>query len=204
LVFVAAAVQGLLLKSTRLGWFMAGVIVSGAVVDFVYRLRTLDGSDSRRKGALAEQWTAEELNRRKNWTVFHNLEMGPGDTDHIAVSEDGIFLFETRFTTHEWRLQGDALRGAVGDHLASVSRRAWRVTHHLRRAGVAEVTPVLVVWGVSPSGSPIQVAGNVTVVWAQSPDWVFLLEGTALDPATTSKAKAELRSFQERQLASTG
>jgi len=168
--------------------------------DFIHRLRMIGGSDSWRKGALAGQWTAEELSRREDWELFHGLKMGPGDIDHVAVSKDGVFVFETKFTNHAWRLQGEALWGAVGDHLASVARRAWRVAGHLRRTGVSEVTPVLVVWGTQPDGSPpIQPAGNVTVVWARNPDWVFLIEGVPIAAETVSKAVSELRSFQEGQ-----
>jgi hypothetical protein len=200
---MCGALQVVLWQSSRIGWLVAGLVVGGGAVDFVYRMRMIDGSDSWRKGALGEQWTADELKRRKNWTVFHGLRMGPGDIDHVAVSEDGVFVFETKFTTHPWRLRGDALQGAVADHLASVARRAWRVTGHLGRVGVSLVTPVLVVWGPQPEGSPpIQQAGNVTVVWARNPDWVFQLEGEPIFAETASKATAELRTFQERQLAS--
>lgn len=62
-------------------------------------------------GAEGERKTAQELRRldSSHWFVVHDVESGYGNYDHIAVSEAGVFLLDSKYLGGSVDLRGDEL-----------------------------------------------------------------------------------------------
>ena len=109
------------------------------------------------QGAWGEQQTEEELNRLgAGWLVEHDVARERGNWDHVAVSQAGVFMIETKWTSRSAAVEGDELRfgpvaypgaafrgAAVGlrDALATLTGQPpW-------------VTAVVAVWGTFEQGA---------------------------------------------------
>jgi hypothetical protein len=149
-------------------WVLAGAnagVYLGLAPFWVLLFRVATGLAHRGMGADAEVWTADELRKlnRQRWTVFHDVPLGAGNVDHVAVGPGRIYAIETKWTAREDTER--FLKGAAG--------QAWRGANALRAALVAqgvdrEVVPLLVVWGpkhLARIGERPQMVGRTRVVF---------------------------------------
>jgi hypothetical protein len=148
---------------------------------WVLMLRVTTGLAHRGMGAEAEVWTADELKHLddQRWTVFHDVPIGAGNVDHVAVGPGRIYAIETK-----WTARTDTerfLKGAAGQ--TARGARALRVAL-ASRGVVREVVPLLVVWGprhLSRVGEQPRMIGPVRVVaGGASAHWLARMKG-ALD-----------------------
>lgn len=147
-----------------------------------------------RFGAVAEQWTADLLERLPpGWTVFHGRKLAgyANDYDHLLVSPCGTAV--VGLDTKRWNaspswptrlVDGRVHCGSEDRHgqVEAVARYAARLHKALGMPGVV-VWPLLVV-----HGSPV--AGGVLA--AQAPAWagpVYVLSPSYLVPTLASAPK---------------
>lgn len=147
----------------------AGLTAVAAVLCFVVLMN--DGSYTWRRGADAEELTADLLHRRlPDWDVVHGMFLVSADIDHVVVGPGGVVAVETKWTTVDWETQ----RGKSRTYLAALHqarRSAERLQRYLRSKGLeAEVDAMLVIWG---RGAPSFGEGRKRV------DGVLVVDGTA-------------------------
>jgi hypothetical protein len=176
----------------------------GLVPFWVLMLRVSTGLAHRDMGADAEAWTADALEglQSRRWAVYHDVPIGAGNVDHVAVGPGRIYAIETK-----WTARSDTerfLKGAAGQ----ASRGATALQTSLATHGVErEVVPLLVVWGprqLSRIGERPRMVGKTRVVAGRAHgDWLPRMEA-ALDrlevdwPAT--RAVADLIEREEQQV----
>jgi hypothetical protein len=162
----------------------AGIYL-GLVPFWVLMLRVGTGLAHRGMGAEAEVWTAGELKQldAERWTVFHDVPIGAGNVDHVAVGPGRVYAIETKWTARDDTER--FLKGAA----AQTCRGAAALRKALADRGVdREVVPLLVVWGpkhLSRIGEkPLMVGRARVVAGAASEDWLARMKG-ALDRLDT-------------------
>ncbi len=102
------------------------------------------GSSTRDMGALAEQWTSNELRllRDRGWRVINHVVLRHWDIDHVAVGPGGVLVVQTKWSSDE-----------AGMHdLATVTRQLKKDAEDVRlmlkaRLAGAPARAVVVVWG---------------------------------------------------------
>ncbi|GAA5334986.1 MULTISPECIES: nuclease-related domain-containing protein [Thermus] len=77
------------------------------------------------------------------WRVFHDVDLGGENADHVVVGPPGVFNVEVKNYTGKIRAtpKGLWIRGERRDDLV---RQAWRQAHKLRELLGVEVEPLLV------------------------------------------------------------
>jgi hypothetical protein len=123
-------------------------------------------------GSWAEGWTREVLRHRDlDWSVHDDLFLGPGNIDHVAVTQDEVLVVESKYRGHSKRPDRDRHRSDV----EQAAKEAWRVKQDLRARGldVSRVVPVIVVWGPGGAHLPfLDSSSKVEVVSGQEfKDW---------------------------------
>jgi hypothetical protein len=152
-----------------------------------------DGGKRYRDGLVGEANTIAALRRRSNWELFH-VRFDNVDADVVAVSEAGIIVFESKYTSGEWRIESGRLIGPSKDplpqcHFVARKIRLLLLSYRIKAA----TTPVLVLWGPQLRRGTDSVAcidGVQVVIGGASRDWLDLLEGNPIDPGTV-KASIE-------------
>lgn len=160
---------------------MAGVnfgIYLGLLPFFFLLFQGAAGLTHRSMGADAEEWTAGELAGldKRRWTVFHDVPIGAGNVDHVAVGPGRIYAFETK-----WTARTDTerfLRGAAGQ----ACRGAAALRAELLARGVdRQVIPLLVIWGpkhlIKLGDTPRLVGDARVVAGGASAGWLAKMEG---------------------------
>ncbi len=81
-----------------LSWFAGGLTALGVAAWVEFRDTPPFYIEHWREGAEGERKTEKELRplERAGWRVFHDVENGHGNYDHIAVGRAGVFLLETK------------------------------------------------------------------------------------------------------------
>jgi len=81
----------------------------------VTQLKINTGIAARERGAEAERWTAEELEKLdpKQWKVFHDVPVRWGNVDHVAVGPGRVYAIETKWTTAKGRFREGAAKQAA-------------------------------------------------------------------------------------------
>ena len=108
----------------------------------VTQLKINTGIAARERGAEAERWTAEELEKLdpKQWKVFHDVPVRWGNVDHVAVGPGRVYAIETKWTTAKGRFREGAAQQAA--------KQATLLAKELASRGVdRQVVPLLVIWG---------------------------------------------------------
>jgi hypothetical protein len=114
-------------------------------------------------GALGERATARVLAQLEGegWTVLHDLPMGRGNVDHIAVGPGGVFLLDSKRLAGSVavdegevtvrRLDDPSLtyRHPGAQHLLSLARTTHQRVFETSRIRTW-VTPVMVIWADFP------------------------------------------------------
>jgi hypothetical protein len=108
----------------------------------VVQLKISTGIAARERGAEAERWTAEELDKLdpRQWKMFHDVPVRWGNVDHVAVGPGRVYAIETKWTTAKGRFRETAAQQAA--------KQAARLAEELSSRGVdRQVVPLLVIWG---------------------------------------------------------
>jgi hypothetical protein len=193
----------------ELNAFWIGVGVVG-VPWTVSSLLGLDGARHLREAAEAEQWTAQALRPlcRREWTAFHDIDLGGRNIDHALIGRRGVIALETKWTTDEVVVDESGMRRKWLDgrerrdwrQLRSAQRHARDLADLLEAADVrVRVLPVLVKWGPDVArieGGFRRVEGVLVAVGAQSSDWRRQLRSQPLAPLDVAKA---IEALQARQ-----
>mgnify|MGYP000259796344 CR=1 FL=1 len=85
------------------------------------------------------------------WKVYHDVDLGGENADHVVVGPAGVFNVEVKNYTGpvEARPNGLWVRGQRRDDLV---RQAWRQAHKLQELLGVEVQPILVFLGKKVNG----------------------------------------------------
>jgi hypothetical protein len=109
-----------------------------------------------RWGAWGEEWTAEELKKLgEEWRVFHDLEDGSGNLDHVVVGPGGVFLVDTKNVSQPARADESGLRAGRVYYSAARARGAAARLHDRiqeRTGSAVWVQSMFAVWGDFPAG----------------------------------------------------
>ena len=102
------------------------------------------GSSTRDMGALAEQWTSNDLKllRRRGWRVINHIVLRHWDIDHVAIGPGGLLVVQTKWSSDEAALP----RPDLGDGRPEGGRRR-RKADAQGATGPAPTRAVVVVWG---------------------------------------------------------
>jgi hypothetical protein len=125
--------------------FFLGLLVGIGLTSvplLVTQLKISTGIAARERGADAERWTAEELDKLdpRQWKVFHDVPVRWGNVDHVAVGPGRVYAIETKWTTAKGRFREGAAQQAA--------RQATQLAKELSSRGVDRpVVPLLVIWG---------------------------------------------------------
>ncbi len=125
--------------------FILGLLVGmglAFVPLLVMQLKISTGIAARERGAEAERWTAEELDKLdpRLWKVFHDVPVRWGNVDHVAVGPGRVYAIETKWTTAKGRFRERSAQQAA--------KQAARLAEELSSRGVyRQVVPLLVIWG---------------------------------------------------------
>jgi hypothetical protein len=157
--------------------FMRGLLLGAGLATIAcglcFLVLTHDGSYTWRRGAEAEELTAELLERQlPRWKMVHGIFLVSADVDHVVVGPGGVVAVETKWTTVEWENH----HGKKRDYRAALAQArlsAERVQRLLSSKDIStHVLAMLVVWG---RGAPHFREGTQMV------DGVLVVEGRA-DP----------------------
>ncbi|MEN2982376.1 MAG: nuclease-related domain-containing protein [Thermus sp.] len=120
---------------------------------FLAMVRLLQDKDVERavvakaRGYLGEARVGQVLAALPStWTVFHDVDLGGENADHVVVGPAGVFNIEVKNYTGTVQAtpRGLWVRGKRRDDLV---RQAWRQAHKLRELLEEEVEPILVFAG---------------------------------------------------------
>ena len=146
--------------------FVVGSLTTICVAFLVWIVAEESGAVRAKAGAVAEQNTAELLDRleRGGWRVLNDVFFDKVNVDHVAVGPGGVFAVETKSTSAAWDFTANRL-DTFADAALRQARAAARKTR-LLLSPVADfdVTPVLVCWGPNVSRT-CPTAGSSTTTW---------------------------------------
>jgi hypothetical protein len=184
-----AFVRGLVLGLTLAG-------VAGALVNMIV-IQT--GTGPTMAGELAEQWTAQELRKLTphGYRLANHVDVdGRGDADHVLVGPGGLFVLETKWSATEWTPEDRFFAMP----LAQARGRARNTWLQVKRHGVEQATPVLVLWGKAAkeiaAGPGVRRNGDTFVVaGSHLHRWLSSRPGGVLSPeqvSTTYRAVCDI------------
>lgn len=187
-------------KPTAWAWWFSGWSI-GIFFGITHHIASLaSGAANRQLGALGEEWTAAWLAERPNTALFHGLKFSElADTDHLAIGRSGVFVVETKTTSHEWTVHDGRLIGPIKDVLGPLEKKARSAGLFLRQFGVGQVHPVLVIWDRSPLSPGREVIGGVQVVWGRHPGSAGSIRGSTVSNDAVTQAIDHLAAMDVRQ-----
>jgi hypothetical protein len=157
--------------------FVAGAWLASVVWFLVLTVIQTSGTAPTMMGALAEQWTHQELRRVRpgGWKIISHLTPTQGDIDHVAVGPGGLIVFETKWTSSE-RFTRSITN--VSEDCVKTQEKARLLRLALKnRLGDAPTRSVVVYWGpqVSVNGdeySPRECDGVTVLVGSELRRWL--------------------------------
>jgi hypothetical protein len=157
LLIGVAALNATIQPSSFLRGLVDGVAVAGFASVVLVVSAVASGSWPRLWGAAGETSTAEEFTRRRRvrqgWRIFHGLNIGGHDIDHVAVGPGGVLAIETKFVASgTWRVTANgSLAGPLCEPLKQARISAWKTSSFLGSTTGGrldlDVAAVLIVWG---------------------------------------------------------
>lgn len=131
--------------------------------------------------------------RHRGWRLVNHFAIRPWDIDHVLVGPGGVFAVKTKWSRQPWTV--DPAQARIQSAVGQVRRNAedLRRWADLRRAGVVQVQPLVVLWGPStPDADGTTAIRQVDGVWVvPGPalrQWTEDLPSTGLDPETVRAA----------------
>lgn len=79
---------------------------------------------------------------------MNHLPLERRDVDHVLVGPPGVWVVETKWSSRPWQLEPAEDRVCAAVRQAAGNARSLRLWGELRAAGVREVHPVVMLWGV--------------------------------------------------------
>src|SRR5487761_2194594 len=105
---------------------------------FVISRYVLPVVERRDRGAMAEEHVGALLEGlpHERWRIVHDVSLGRGNVDHIAIGPPGVFTIETK--SHPGPVRASRVHGVTGVETQSlvVFSRAWVDRPGARRKGV--------------------------------------------------------------------
>ena len=124
---------------------------------------------------------------------LHHLSLRAWDIDHVLIGPGGVYAIETKWSAQPWTLQPpeDRLRRAAQQ--ARGNARDLQLWTGLRRAGITQVTPIVLLWGAGTTptpepAQPLTVDGVQIVLGPSATSWRASLPTGQLDPAQIDTA----------------
>ena len=158
------------------------------------------GSSTRDMGALAEQWTSNDLKllRRRGWRVINHVVLRRWDIDHVAIGPGGLLVVQTKWSSDEAAMRD--LTSVTADLRAD----AEDVRLMLKaRLGSAPTTAVIVVWGPAArrdSAFPSEAVAGVHVVAGRHLAGLLkTFDGLGVDAEAVERAWETLSKHVERR-----
>lgn len=139
----------------------------------------VSGTAPKMMGDQAERWTAGELRklRRHGYKVVNAMMLKPWDIDHVLLGPSGAYAVETKWSATPWDLAGQWVRKAASQ--VTGNARDLRLWADLKRIGITQVSPVLMLWGAGaadPTKPAVSVVDGVTVVLGpRASEWTSAL-----------------------------
>ena len=181
--------------------FLDGIILVGSAGGWWFIANEFDGGKNSRNGLFGEKQTVAAMCRRSDWTLFH-VGFDKIDADVVAVSESGVFVFESKYTSWEWRIESHRLVGPAKDPIAQSQYVARKIRLLLLSYGIkTATTPVLVLWGpqLRRGADPVvHIDGVQVVMGAASKSWLNHLTGTPIDPEVVEASIRALEHYTSR------
>ena len=197
-IIVNHLVAGFLDSPRWLLGFFDGIALAGSLGGCWFLAYELDGGKRYRDGLYGERQTVAALRRFSEWELFH-VRFEHVDADVVAVSEAGVFVFESKYTSGEWRIESDRLVGPIQDPIPQSLDRAKRVGWLLSSREVkVQTTPVVILWGphLSPSSEAVmKIDGVQVVLGGAAKDWVHRLEGSPINRETVEASVKRLKRY---------
>ena len=99
------------------------------------------------RGAIGEATVGHALHRLPTgWRVFHDVQLGNENIDHVVVSNRGVFTIEVKNYSGTIKAEPSGIY-THGQRNDRIVRQAWRQAHRLRALLGVDVQPVLVFVG---------------------------------------------------------
>ena len=143
--------------------FVTALLIAALAWMVTWAMWVPSGLAPRIQGAIAEDWTADLLDRHPAVLgVVPSLKYGSGDVDHVVVTGSRILAVETKWSAH--RPTAHDLRRAAeqADRVAHLLRLQLTRSTHKEPVGHAPVQAVVLFWGpqVDPTMREIVVAAR--------------------------------------------
>ncbi|WP_254431557.1 nuclease-related domain-containing protein [Meiothermus sp. PNK-Is4] len=107
------------------------------------------------KGYLGEMTVGKHLEQLPTgWRVFHDLDLGGENVDHLVIGPAGIFNVEVKNYSGKVIATPRGLYNK-GQRQDEVVKQAWRQSHRLREIFGVEVKPILVFVGDQLEGDRV-------------------------------------------------
>lgn len=173
----------LLIPSTEARFFLLGAGMTGTFAVLVVWVMQVTGTAPAMMGDLAEQWTASELRGlcRSGGRLVNQLALRPWDIDHVLIGPWGALVVETKWSATPWTLSPPDERVRRAANQARANARDLRLWGRSRATGLAEVRPVVMLWGPGSSQLEVTYLDDVTIVPGPlAKTWREQLGGTRL------------------------
>jgi hypothetical protein len=101
-----------------LKWFAGFWAGASAAVYLLLRESPPQFVEKWRRGAEGERATARVFGplRREGWKVFHDIDTGRGNRDHVVIGPAGVYLLDSKNLSGTIAVDGDAIRVSYRDY----------------------------------------------------------------------------------------
>lgn len=107
------------------------------------------------KGYAGEAYVGKVLETLPSgWRVFHDLDLGGENVDHLVIGPGGVFSLEVKNYSGKVTATPTGLYNK-GERQDKIVKQAWRQSHKLRELLGVEVVPILVFVGDELEGSRV-------------------------------------------------
>lgn len=172
------------------------------------------GMHGRHLGMIGEMCTARTVltwrRRRRGWALVNGLYFANhGDVDHVLVGPGGVFVLESKWTSADCRVDGEAVVGITGREPVAQARDGATKIELLLRHGRTRldvtVRPVVVLWGPGAPSLPdgcTEIGGVLACEGPRSREWLPILDAGALATDVVEQVEVILLTQRQRQVES--
>src|SRR5579875_53545 len=160
---------------------LAILVVTNSVLPFLHR---------QEQGAVGEEQVGALLEglRGRGYQVFHNLDLGRGNIDHLLIGPGGVFAIETK--SHPGPISVRRIHGAVFEQVRNQQKRIERV--------VGEAVQPLLVYSQAWVDRPLARRRGVVVVPARLLDHYIDARKPVLGEAEIARFSTRLQQAATR------
>jgi Nuclease-related domain len=125
--------------------------------------------------------------RRKGWRLLNGIYIaGHGDIDHVLVGPGGVFVIQSKWTSHPCRIECGEIVGLLGRvpvaQAGNAAVKVERLLHRRHQQFDIEVQPVVVIWGsggLELDQGSTDIDGVLVCEGRRHREWVRRLDGAA-------------------------